>query len=100
MSNFTWNEESVRNLGDEFLQQVISNMKKHNLQNSEVKVRFGTTGEKGIRPNYEIVVESRFAYSSRSKLHQLDSVGQYKDENLSTEKYSLAEIEQLCIAVE
>jgi hypothetical protein len=54
-------------------------------------VRFGTTGEKGVRPNYEIVVVSRFAYSAISKQHKLE-VGQYKDEHLSAENFSLAEM--------
>ncbi|MFI3220167.1 MAG: hypothetical protein QX189_13785 [Methylococcales bacterium] len=97
--SFIWNEENIRNLDNEFLRQVISNMEKYNGANSEVKVRFGTTGEKGVRPNYEIVVISRFAYSAISKQHKLE-VGQYKDEHLSAENFSLAEIQRACESVD
>ena len=74
-------------------------MKKHKPSNSNdnVYVRFGTTG-KGVRPNYEIVAESQFTYSAKSTEHQLEtSIHQYKDENLSEERFSLATITQLCM---
>ncbi len=90
-----WNEENIRNLDDEFLQQVISNMEKYDKPNVEVNVRFGTTGEKGVRPNYEVVVESRFPYSTITKQHKLADREQYKDTHLSAEKFSLAEIQRV-----
>jgi hypothetical protein len=45
----------------------------------------------GVRPNYEIVVVSRFSYSANSKQHKLEAE-KYKDEHLSVENFSLAEM--------
>jgi hypothetical protein len=92
--HFIWNEEKIRNLGNDFLRQVIANMERYAESNSEVEVRFGIKGD-GIRPNYEIVVKSRFAYLTIGKEHKLDDkVEQFNDANLAKEKFSLAKIKE------
>ena len=92
MSAFIWTDESVSNLGVEFLLNVIDNMELHN----QATVKFGTKGT-GQRPNYEIRfgASGREAISARSKPHREDSIyKKYMDKNLSRE-FSLAEIKAL-----
>lgn len=63
--NIVWNKEKLLQLGNEFLEQVLINMKDDN----ESVVCFGRTGI-GIEPNYQITYSDESSETFRGRNHK------------------------------
>ncbi len=90
----SWTEEELRELGPDFLNRVLENMRAE----EEPSVRFGETGEH-IHPNYQIEYSNGEVECFRGDNHQPWSRqgrdGPFKERNLSG-LFSYQTIRRLC----